>query len=79
MKQVFIRNGEAVVEDVPAPRPEPGEVLVRVRRSCISVGTEMSGLQASDQPIWKRALKRPDKVIKALNMMATRGVTETMN
>lgn len=79
MKQVFIRNGRAVVEDVPAPRPEPGEVLVRVRRSCISVGTEMSGLQATNQPIWKRALTRPDKVVKALNMMATRGVAETMN
>ena len=79
MKQVFIKNGDAVVETVPAPRPQLGEVLVRVRRSCISVGTEMSGLQASNQPIWKRALKRPDKVLKALNMMATRGVAETMN
>ncbi|WP_028880706.1 bi-domain-containing oxidoreductase [Terasakiella pusilla] len=79
MKQVFLKNGEAIIEDVPAPMAAPGEVLVRVYRSCISVGTEMSGLKSSSEPIWKRALKRPDKVIKALNMMATKGVNETMN
>ncbi len=79
MKQVFIRSGSARVEDVPAPSPADGEVLVRVRNSCISVGTEMSGVRASGDPLWKRAMKRPDKVVKALNMMATKGVQETMN
>lgn len=79
MKQVFIKNGAAVVEDVPAPSAEAGEVLVRVASSCISVGTEMSGVQAASQPIWKRAARRPDKVLKAIHMMFTRGVDETVN
>ena len=79
MKQVFIKNGAAVVEDVPAPAAAPGEVLVRVANSCISVGTEMSGLQATSEPIWKRAARRPNKVLNAIKMLLTRGVDETVN
>lgn len=79
MKQVFIKNGAAVVEDVPAPNAAAGEVLVRVVNSCISVGTEMSGLQATSEPVWKRAARRPDKVLSAIKMLLTRGVDETVN
>jgi Alcohol dehydrogenase GroES-like domain len=79
LKQVFIKNGAAVVEDVPAPAAAPGEVLVRVANSCISVGTEMSGLQATSEPIWKRAARRPDKVLNAIKMLLTRSVDETVN
>jgi len=77
MKQVLVRQGQAVVEEVPAPLVEPGTVLVRVERSCISVGTEMSGLRGSGVPLWKRALSEPDKVRKALQMVATQGLAHT--
>ena len=77
MKQVLVRQGQAVVEEVPAPLVEPGTVLVRVERSCISVGTEMSGLRGSGVPLWKRALAEPDKVRKALQMVATQGLAHT--
>jgi predicted dehydrogenase/threonine dehydrogenase-like Zn-dependent dehydrogenase len=77
MKQVLVRQGQAFVEEVPAPLVEPGTVLVRVERSCISVGTEMSGLRGSGVPLWKRALAEPDKVRKALQMVATQGLAHT--
>ncbi len=77
MKQVLIRQGKAVTEEVPAPLVEPGTVLVRVSHSCISVGTEMSGLKASNLPLWKRALKNPEKVKRVLEMVATQGVGRT--
>jgi predicted dehydrogenase/threonine dehydrogenase-like Zn-dependent dehydrogenase len=77
MKQVLIRQGEAVVEDVPAPQPEAGRLLVEVSHSCISVGTEMSGVSSSGTPLWKRALKDPWKIRKALEMAAARGVGHT--
>ncbi len=77
MKQVLVRQGQAVVEEVPAPLVEPGTVLVRVERSCISVGTEMSGLRGSGVPLWRRALAEPDKVRKALQMVATQGLSHT--
>ena len=58
MKQVIVRKGAIVVEEVPAPVVEPGTVLVRVERSCISVGTELSGIRASgDAPVAEGAAK----------------------
>jgi|LGOV01.1.fsa_nt_gb predicted dehydrogenase/threonine dehydrogenase-like Zn-dependent dehydrogenase len=77
MKQVLIKQGKAVVEEVPAPVPEAGTVLVQLSHSCISAGTELSGLNHSGIPLWKRALKDPWKVRKALELLATRGVSHT--
>ncbi|MBI5420540.1 MAG: bi-domain-containing oxidoreductase [Deltaproteobacteria bacterium] len=77
MKQVLVKQGQVVVEEVPAPLVEPGTLLVRVDHSCISIGTEMSGLKGSGIPLWKRALTEPDKVRKALAMVATQGLSHT--
>ena len=57
MKQILIKQGQAVVADVPAPGIETGTVLVRVDHSCISAGTEVGGMRSSGTPLWKRALK----------------------
>lgn len=77
MNQVLIRRGRAVVEDVPAPRIEPGTVLVRVVRSCVSIGTEMSGVRASGAPLWRRALEKPEQLKRLVDMVATEGVGKT--
>lgn len=77
MRQVIIRAGEAVVEQTPAPTVKPGTVLVRTTASCISVGTELSGLSAQQEPLWKRALRNPDKVLRALRMAAEQGIGAT--
>ena len=77
MKQVLIKPGMAVLEEVPAPQVESGTILVRVKYSCISIGTEMSGLKSSETPLWKRALKEPEKVKKVLEMAATQGISKT--
>ena len=37
---------------------EAGEVLVRVQASCLSIGTELSGLRGSAVPLWKKALQK---------------------
>ncbi|OGV72798.1 MAG: oxidoreductase [Lentisphaerae bacterium RIFOXYB12_FULL_65_16] len=77
MKQVFIKQGQAVVEEIPAPQVQPGTVLVRVEHSCISVGTELSGVTASGVPLWQRALTEPANVKKAVEMALTQGPTRT--
>ncbi|MDH3256682.1 MAG: bi-domain-containing oxidoreductase [Nitrospinota bacterium] len=79
MKQVLIKQGQVVVEDIPAPQVEPGFLLVRVKFSSISAGTEMSGLKSASQPLWKRALKNPKAVKSTMEMAATRGLTHTRN
>jgi predicted dehydrogenase len=79
VKQVLIKQGQVVVEDIPAPQVEPGALLVRVKFSSISAGTEMSGLKSASQPLWKRALKNPKAVKSTMEMAATRGLTHTRN
>lgn len=79
MKQVLIKQGQIIVEDVPAPQVQPGAVLVQVMASCISIGTELSGIRQSGEALWKRALRSPEKVKKAIQMAAERGVLETLN
>ena len=76
MRQVLIKQGKVVLEEVPAPTVEPGTVLVRVEYSCISIGTEMSGVKATGLPLWKRALKQPENVKKALVMIASQGLSK---
>jgi predicted dehydrogenase/threonine dehydrogenase-like Zn-dependent dehydrogenase len=77
LKQVLIRQGKAVVEQVPVPQLEAGTVLVQVDHSCISIGTELSGLKMSGAPLWKRALKQPENVKKVLQMVASSGLSRT--
>jgi predicted dehydrogenase/threonine dehydrogenase-like Zn-dependent dehydrogenase len=77
MKQVLVQKGRATVDDVPAPQVEPGRVLVRVLHSCISIGTEMSGIRATGAPLWKRAMKQPAKVKQVAEMVARDGLAKT--
>ena len=77
MKQVLIRQGKVVVEEVPAPTVEQDRVLVQLSHSCISAGTELSGVKSGADPLWKKALKNPEKVKKALRMAAAQGFSKT--
>jgi predicted dehydrogenase/threonine dehydrogenase-like Zn-dependent dehydrogenase len=77
MKQVLVHKGAAIVADVPAPGADPGEVLVAVRVSCLSVGTEVSGIRHSGVPMWKKVLQQPEKLGTALRMVANQGLRRT--
>jgi predicted dehydrogenase/threonine dehydrogenase-like Zn-dependent dehydrogenase len=79
VKQLLVRSGKVFVQDVPAPTVGPRNVLVRVERSCISVGTEMAGVRMSALPLYRRALKQPHHVKKALQLMRDQGVMRVYN
>ncbi len=79
MKQVLIKGGTAVVEDVPSPAVGRRNVLVRVTHSCISVGTEMAGMRMSGLPLYQRALKQPENVKRVLDMMRDQGIKRTLD
>lgn len=79
MRQVLIRQGEILVAEVPDPMVEPCTILVRVAQSCISVGTEMSGVTASGVPLWKRALAQPAKIKRVVDMAAAQGIARTLD
>ena len=79
MKQILIRSGAAIIAEVPQPMIEPDEILVQVRVSCLSIGTEMSGVKLSAVPMWKRALNQPDNVKKVINMAASHGISQAIS
>jgi len=62
MKAVVVREqGKLVVETIPDPTPEPGELVLRVSACGIS-GTDRIGLD--DVPEAFRALAKPDSQCK---------------
>jgi predicted dehydrogenase/threonine dehydrogenase-like Zn-dependent dehydrogenase len=77
MLQVLMGQGKIAVEEVPAPTREAGFSLIRVSHSCISTGTELSGMKSQATPLWKKAMRQPEKVKKALHMLATQGFSKT--
>ncbi len=77
MRQVLVTQGKVAVHEVPAPTVEPGTVLVRVTHSCISIGTELSGVRASALPLWRRAVRQPEKVKSVLRDVRTHGLKQT--
>jgi len=50
MRQILLNDRGALVARMPRPTLEPGTVLVRVRYSLVSTGTELSGLRRSADP-----------------------------
>jgi len=67
------------VEDVPAPAVSPRNILVRVEYSCISAGTELTGVTLSGMPLYRRALKQPEHVRRVLEMVRNEGLRRTTN
>jgi predicted dehydrogenase len=74
MKQVFIKKGQVLTREVPSPTVQQGMILVDTQVSCISPGTELSGLAASSKTLLRKALEKPDKVRAALDRMKVQGV-----
>jgi predicted dehydrogenase/threonine dehydrogenase-like Zn-dependent dehydrogenase len=73
MKQLLVKKGQVVVEQVPAPLVSPNNVLVQVHYSCISPGTEMTTVKGSGEPIYKRLLKRPEYIKKVFDLVKEKG------
>lgn len=77
MKQVVVRKGKVLVENIPAPICEDGYILVRTFSSCISSGTEIAGISASGESILKKVINNPENIIKGLKMVSKNGIGKT--
>ena len=76
MKQVLqdIRSGEIAVHDVPEPSARAGYVLVAVRDSLVSPGTERALASLGEKSLLGKARARPDLVRKTLDTARAEGV-----
>lgn len=78
MKQVIVSEGQVGLQDVPAPMVHPGTVIVRMDHSCVSVGTEMSGVHATGRSLVQRVLDQPKHVQKVVDLVRTDGLSSAV-
>lgn len=78
MIQAIVKKGIVFGEQVPAPVVSEGGVLIKVVNSCISAGTEMSGVHNSGKPLFKRMLEQPEKLKKVIDMTLSDGIQKTL-
>lgn len=75
MRQVVSSPGGVKVVEVPAPVLEPGTVLVRTAFSCVSPGTELAAVSASEAPLWRRVFRDPRKAWERAGSVAMGGLS----
>lgn len=74
MKQLAqYQDGRLELQDVPAPSPPPGGILVRNTHSIISPGTEKMKVEQARMNLIQKARARPDQVRKVLDTARTLG------
>ena len=80
MKQITqtMKNGRVEVLDVPPPVLAPDGVLVDVRASLLSPGTERSSLEAARRGPIGKARARPDQAREVLDKVRRDGVRPTV-
>jgi len=78
LKQVLIRRGIPIVADVPAPQITDNNILVQVRYSLISTGTEVASINASSKSLARQIVEDPIKIVRGFQMLKESGFTKTM-
>ncbi len=81
MKQILqnLKTGATELAEVPCPRAEAGQVLIRTTRSVISAGTERMLVDFGRAGIIAKALQQPDKVRMVLDKIRTDGLMPTLD
>jgi len=78
MHQVIVKKGKVFDEEIPSPNVSKGSLLIKVVRSCISSGTEVSNVKVSGMPLIKRAMEQPENVKKVLGMVRNEGLEKAI-
>lgn len=74
MKQLAqYQDGRLELQEVPAPMPPPGGILVRTTCSVISPGTEKMKVDQARMSLLQKARARPDQVRKVIDTARTLG------
>lgn len=81
MKQIIqdLKNGNTVLEEVPAPTLKSGHLLIETTRSLVSIGTERMLVEFGKSNLFQKAKQQPDKVKEVINKVKTDGLQPTIN
>lgn len=81
MKQIIqdLKNGNTILEEVPAPLVKNGQVLIQTTRSLVSLGTERMLVEFGKANFLQKARQQPDKVKQVLDKVKTDGLRPTLD
>ena len=74
----YQKNGEMLVEELPAPNCLSGGILVRNICSLISAGTEKTSVTNTQSNLLERAKKQPKEAKIVMDMLKKEGVFATI-
>lgn len=80
MKQVIqdLKSGDTILEDVPTPLVKNGTVLIKTRKSLVSLGTERMLVEFGKANLVQKAKQQPEKVKMVLDKIKTDGLLPTL-
>src|SRR4028119_765980 len=80
MKQIIqnLKNGETILEEVPAPLVRRGHLLIRTHRSLVSLGTEKMLVDFGKSNLISKARQQPEKVKQVMDKIRTDGLMPTL-
>ena len=74
----YQKNGDILIEDIPAPQCMDGGVLVRVAYSAVSAGTERTSVHKAKSGLLERIRKQPEAVQTVLESIKRDGLSATL-
>ena len=77
MKQIFVSSKGVLLESVPEPSIKNKFIIVRNSFSCVSIGTEISGIKSIKKSLIKKVLNKPDLIKKVLDNFKNTGLKNT--
>ncbi len=80
MKQLIqnLKNGQTLLEEVPAPQVKRGAVLIQTKRSLVSLGTERMLVEFGKANLIEKARQQPDRVKMVLDKIKSDGLMPTL-
>tara|TARA_Y100001970_G_scaffold281852_1_gene393490 strand:- start:27377 stop:29497 length:2121 start_codon:yes stop_codon:yes gene_type:complete len=82
MKQIVqnLNSKEGIeIADFPSPMNKPGHVLIKTKKSLVSLGTERMIVEFGNANLLHKAKQKPDQVKRVLNKIKTDGLGATLD
>jgi predicted dehydrogenase len=74
MKQILVKKGQILTEELPSPPLQKGTLKIQVYHSCISAGTELSNISSSGAGILQRVIEKPETFKRAFTKISKMGL-----
>lgn len=80
MKQIIqnLKNGNTILEEVPAPLVKKGHVLIQTSKTLVSLGTEKMLVEFGKSNLLSKARQQPEKVKQVLDKIKSDGLLPTL-